>query len=389
MKRIISLILACMLTFTAMMPSALAESIDLSKYINKGSSSGSTLAIPDLADCAPDAVTFAQEQSGIRVYLSDDVDALLDAMVQYFTVLDSHFGLTGFDTDEESSDTFFYLYVSEYTGDADLTPTYMDECPVPCYLLAAIAPQSNGSYLTAVMAVDGIEFTADMPETTTTAADTTSYTAPVLGYNGLLVMAPEEYNSDIPGVSTLSAEGNWYGYQYIDCGAEWYDNGNNEIWELLKDYVYALVDTGYFEIIEHNTDDLQEIFYLKYTGPETVRTFGAKIDDRRDAAIIVESLLGFVYVQYSLDIIVNNLEEVMEEKGYSTPGSSTGGSSGSSTPERNCAKCSGYRTVKCSTCWGTGQQNSPTTSTGKIACRGCGGRGSVTCSACGGSGKQK
>ena len=384
MKRIISSILACMLTFTAMMPSALAESIDLSKYMNNGGSD-STLAIPDLADCAPDAVTFAQEQSGIRVYLSDDVDALLDAMVQYFSVLDSHFGLTGFDTDEESSDTFFYLYVSEYTGDADLTPAYMDECPVPCYLLAAIAPQSNGSYLTAVMAVDGIEFTADMPETTTTAADTTDYTAPVLGYNGLLVMAPEEYNSNIPSVTSLGAQDNYYQYRYIDCG---HDGDKSSKWKLFEDYAYALVETGYFEITEYVKNNKFNTIYLRYTGPETItNTFGIRTDDRKDSAIIIDSLSDDAWVFFSLDIVANNLEEVMEEKGFSSP--SSGGSSDSGSPERNCAKCSGYRTVKCSTCWGTGQQNSPTTSTGKIACRGCGGRGSVTCNACGGSGKQK
>ena len=212
----------------------------------------------------------------------------------------------------------------------------------------------------------------------------------MLGYNGLLVMAPEEYNSNIPGTISLSAEDNFYSYKYADCGFEIYGDGNNEMWELFKDYKDALIATGYYELIDYDKNDLHETFCLGYVGPETVtETFGGIGCETNDACIVFESLLGEAWVKFSLDIVVNNLEEVMEEKGYSTPGSSTGGSSGSSTPERNCAKCSGYRTVKCSTCWGTGQQNSPTTSTGKIACRGCGGRGSVTCSACGGSGKQK
>ena len=386
MKRIISALLTCIFLFTAMMPTAFAGSVDLSKYL-KGGNSGNTLSIPDLADCDPDAITFAQEQSGIRVYLSDDVDALLDALVKYFTVLDSHFGLTGFDTDEESSDTFMYLYVSEYTGDADISPVYMDECPVPCYLLAAIGAQGNGSYLVAVMAADGIEFTADMPKVET-ASNSTTYTAPVLGAGGLLVMAPEEFNSNIPGVSVLGAQDNYYYYKYIDCGYEsTYGDGDDEMWELFLDYKDALISTGYFELVAYDKDNLYEAFGLAYTGPETVAdTFIGLASETTAVCISIESLLGRACVKYSLDIVVNNLEEVMEEKGFYVPDPSD--PSDPSSPERNCAKCSGYRTVKCTNCWGSGQQSS-SNSSGRESCDDCNGRGSVTCDRCGGSGKER
>ena len=386
MKRIISALLTCIFLFTAMMPTAFAGSVDLSKYL-KGGNSGNTLSIPDLADCDPDAITFAQEQSGIRVYLSDDVDALLDALVKYFTVLDSHFGLTGFDTDEESSDTFMYLYVSEYTGDADISPVYMDECPVPCYLLAAIGAQGNGSYLVAVMATDGIEFTADMPEVET-ASNSTTYTAPVLGAGGLLVMAPEEFNSNIPDVSSLGAEDNYYYYTYIDCGYESaYGDGNDEMWELFLDYKDALISSGYFELIDYHEGNHSKSYYLAYIGPENAKeTFGIHTDGTNNAHIIVDSLLGTARVYFSVDIVVNNLEEVMEEKGFYVPDPSD--PSDPSSPERNCAKCSGYRTVQCTNCWGTGQQDG-STSSGKVTCRTCRGRGSVTCDRCGGSGKER
>lgn len=399
MKRILSLLLCCMLLITTLTPTAFADPAleeAYKKYRNGGSANESDsestegLSLPDLADCAPDAITFAQEQSGVRLYLCDDVDALMDALVKYFTALDSHFGLTGFDTDDESSDVFTYMYVSDYTGSADISPAYMDDCPVPCYLLVAIAGQSDGSLLVAVMAVDGIDFTADMPEIETTSADTTTYAAPVLGEGGLLVMAPEEYNSDIPDVHFLGAQDNHYHYEYVNCGLEYDGRGDNDTWALFKDYVYALVDTGYFEIIEHYEDqdikNFREYWALAYTGPETVKeNFGIVTDGTHDAHIIVNSLLGKVYVYFSQDIVVNNLEEVMEEKGFYVPDPDD--PSDPTKPERNCAKCSGFRTVKCTNCWGTGQQSS-SNSSGRESCDDCNGRGSVTCDRCNGSGKE-
>ena len=366
MKKMLTLMLSLLLMLGALAPAAMAQSVSLPPFEYFGED-----IILGQADAA----------NNMYVYECADMDVLLDAIVLYSNILGYYYDVTSFQIDDESSDMFSYFYFTEYTGDADLMPETMDACPAPCYVMIAVGATQE-SYLAIVMGVDGITFDDDLSR-----LDQPTYEPPIAGEDGLVIYAPEDYNDAIPGCDALSISDNHYGYRYVSGGAPSYGNGDQKTWDLFVDYINALANSGYYQIALHEKDDLEERYALIYTGPGTVKeTFGTKVDET-GYALMFDSLLGDVFFYASFDIMLSNIEEVMASKGYDINGGGSNDNGGSSTPERPCPKCSGYKTIKCTSCWGSGQVDTVTLSSGKKSCPKCNGRGTVTCDSCNGSGK--
>lgn len=216
-----------------------------------------------------------------------------------------------------------------------------------------------------------------------------SYSSPIAGDNGLLIVPPEEYfNGEVSRTKTsIDDYRTAYSYVYFAQGAEGQDSaGNNSTWALFKEYKDALIDSGYYEQVDYSKDRYNERWVLGYIGPENLNHFKYTRSSDEVAAIVIHSLLGRAYVSYAKDIRTTNYDEVNP---FDELPSSSSSSSSSNNDDKwdYCTGCHGNGKVPCTNCWGSGQVSSSTLSSGRRTCRICNGTGSVTCSKCGGSGK--
>lgn len=221
--------------------------------------------------------------------------------------------------------------------------------------------------------------------------------APIVGNDGLLVMSPEEYLGIDECDELYTSSSDHYTYVYTDRGIEYRDHGtdNPVDWYKMEDYIDALVDSGYYEVLEHEKPlPGTDYWYLGYIGPGSVRrTFHIGTSVTTDAAIIIRSFYGDIEVAYSLDIMTNDIEETQSRLGKSifdsNPSGGNGG--GGSTPsggrtEERCGICGGSGKRNCGSCFGSGtvgygsdQRDCP-----NFSCSG----GKVDCWTCGGDGKK-
>ncbi len=249
------------------------------------------------------------------------------------------------------------------------------------------------------------------------AASSGTSKASIASNDGLLVMSPEEYLGIEP-CEDLEQQDNWYEYLYSSRGikCDWF-NGNgtsNPVdWYQMEKYVNALVDSGYYKILEHETpmEDF-EFWSLGYIGPGSVkRTHKVTGYSKKQSAIFIQSFMGDIRVYYSLDIATSDLKETQERLGVyiSNSGSSSSSSSSFSsvssgnsnssvhTREKNCTNCS-WGKVNCSQCNGRGyfektvtapnfSGRSKTRETVREDCGKCRGFGTQDCKKCGGDGK--
>lgn len=363
MKKIVLSLLCCMLVFTMLLPTAFAAGA----------------SIPDFADCAPGLATFHAEYApNQRVYLCDNADDMFEALGIYITTLQADYNLGGMGIDEESSDTYYYVYLTEYYGSADIAPVYMDDCPVPFYVLLAFAPQSDGSILTAVMCTDGMNFGASAPSYDDDSVQ--------LVHDDDFVQAVYGDGAVIADIATFTGESFYCAEIDLISGvddADWYSFHPNsydiDLYTLGQDYVQALVDSGYYELMdEGNTMEWYE-WDLKYTG----RADLPECDDPMmpyDLNVTIRQPDVFAYYK---NPGITFVEEHEEQDGPSYPGTDTpsdnGGSSGHwewREVEVDCPSCT---FGNCSVCGGDGVYERYGE---KVSC-------DPDCSSCDGKGKFK
>jgi len=161
-------------------------------------------------------------------------------------------------------------------------------------------------------------------------------------FDGVILPSAEEY-LNVPPCTGFSTQDNYYAYRYKDCGVEYEDDGDNDIWALFEQYVKDLVSTGYFKVAHHDSNRNSTIWCLTYTGPDKYlkETFSTKRSLDDIYAIEVSSLFGDASVYYSVDIQTTNLQETMQRLGYAPP-----------SGDGDCTICDGDG--KCNKCGGSG-----------------------------------
>ena len=190
--------------------------------------------------------------------------------------------------------------------------------------------------------------------------------------DGLNVMSPEQYLGIKP-CDQIYQQDNYYTYRYIDRGFEKYENKNLEDWYAMADYLNALIDSGYYKIIEHSSSERVEYWCLGYTGFKSIKVFGANRSSTQEAAIIIQSHFGDIYVWYSVDILTDDLDETQKRLG--TDIFVKNNNDGPSILP-TCDACNG--SGDCTYCWGRG--------TDGITGRDCAVCDRGNCSYCHGSG---
>lgn len=330
MKKIVLSLLICMLVFTMLLPTAFAAGA----------------SIPDFADCAPGLVTFDSEYSpNLRIYLSDNEDDLFEALGIYFTILQSDCNLGGMDFDEESSDTFCYVYLTEYYGSADISPEYMDDCPVPCYVCMAFAPKSDGSVLVVVMCAEGMNFGAFVPSYDDAPVQAVYSNGTVIA--DIATFTGESFYCDEIDLSNSVDDADWYSFQPNSYDIDLYTLG--------QDYVQALVDSGYYELMDEGNTMEWYNWHLKYTGRADLPEMDDPMVDY-DLCISIRQPDVFAYYK---NPGITFVEEREEQDGPSYPGtdtssSSSGGSSGHWEYREVEVDCPSCTFGNCSVCGGDG-----------------------------------
>ena len=205
--------------------------------------------------------------------------------------------------------------------------------------------------------------------------------------DGLTVKSPEQYLGIDP-CDDIYQQDNYYYYVYRNRGWKYssWGSSNPVDWYKMEEWIDALVDTGYYEIIEHKKpgSNNTEYYCLGYVGPKSVKkTFGVNSETTQKAAIAVQSFMGDIYVWFSVDITADDLDETQERLGKNIfqKNNNNGGGSGSKSctacgSSGNCSSCGGRGEVRkhvagttdwiyqdCLTCLGSGD------------CRTCGGDG--------------
>ena len=207
--------------------------------------------------------------------------------------------------------------------------------------------------------------------------------ADIVSNKGLTVLSPEQYLGIEP-CDTISTQDNWYKYQYTNRGLPWYSYGtsNPVDWRRMEKYVNALVDSGYYVVLEHEHPNPEEEYWcLGYVGPGSVtKTFGANGNTTQKAAIVVKSDLGDIGVYFSLDITVDDIDETQKRLGksiFDEPVNSGGGSSGGKS---TCLSCGGNG--RHSACGGMGYYRRANGTIDDCSCF------AGYCPTCGGDGKR-
>ena len=208
--------------------------------------------------------------------------------------------------------------------------------------------------------------------------------ADIVSNKGLTVLSPEQYLGIEP-CDTISTQDNWYKYQYTNRGLPWYSYGtsNSVDWRRMEKYVNALVDSGYYVVLEHAHPNPEEEYWcLGYVGPGSVtKTFGANGNTTQKAAIVVKSDLGDIGVYFSLDITVDDIDETQKRLGKNVfDNSQNSGGGGSSGGKSTCLSCGGNG--RHSACGGMGYYRRANGTIDDCSCF------AGYCPTCGGDGKR-
>ena len=124
---------------------------------------------------------------------------------------------------------------------------------------------------------------------------TPSYTPPIVGKDGLLVMSPEQYLGIKPCDRLVVSYDGCYNYHYKGYGWEYEGDGSDENWAMMVSYVEALVDSGYYEISDHRESSSSERWMLRYIGPAEII--------RGTYDIQVQSSIGNCIVMYRISTV--------------------------------------------------------------------------------------
>jgi len=338
------------------------------------------LSLPEMSTCI-DGVKLDQKSDNppLYVYVFDDDDAVVDAMVGYMVVLDEYYGFS-FDAmgiDEVSSDTFMYFYLPEYNGDASISPAYLDECAEPCYILFALTGSAQG-YLLVVMPADGIDFNGKLP------AAPVAATQPFATENGTRLMSPIEFSDGAVYCSSLlyfknSPES---GYHFRSTA------GDYSHLTVAEDWMNALLNSGYYVLLrEHSYKDFTW-YNFEYVGSAYLTEYDGSymrtIHNKTDLMVIVSSDKFSIEMNPSLDLIPKPVEQ-----GYPSPDYDDGDDYDydydyDDDRREKCTICGGDGKRDCLTCGGSGYvgYGSDRHACTSFNCRG----GDVDCWTCGGDG---
>lgn len=173
--------------------------------------------------------------------------------------------------------------------------------------------------------------------------------------DGLTVLSPEQYLGIEP-CDNLSTNDNEYAYVYTNRGYKYHSSGtsNPVDWYRMEEYVNALVDSGYYEILEHSSDTDDAYWTLRYIGPaEVSNTFYLYYGRSDQAAIAVRNFIGDIKVWYSKDILTADIDETQQRLGrqvITTPADTSSSASHSVSSGSICTECRGDG--KCNECGG-------------------------------------
>lgn len=198
------------------------------------------------------------------------------------------------------------------------------------------------------------------------AQDTKTYTPPIVGNDGLIVMSPEQYLEIEPCNQITISDDACYVYHYDKCGREWSGRGSNEKWAMMESYVQALVDSGYYEVSDYEQGSYATIWCIRYIGPAETITGGYDIQ--------VKSYGGRCSVYYRIATV--SADDLQEKLIYFNMDDPTPDPDDPSPILETCDVCNGDR--KCRYCRGKG--------TDGITGRDCAVCDRGKCPACGGSG---
>lgn len=163
--------------------------------------------------------------------------------------------------------------------------------------------------------------------------------------DGLTVNSPEQFLGIDP-CDQISQQDNYYYYRYV--------NAASSDMQKMKEYMEALIATGYYKEIEHDSlSSTNEYWCLGYVGPKTVRTFGVNRDSTQKAAIAVQSFSGDIYVWFSVDIHTDDLDETQERLGidlFMKKENRNSGTPCSACVNGRCPTCGGYNAAFCRDC---------------------------------------
>lgn len=173
--------------------------------------------------------------------------------------------------------------------------------------------------------------------------------------DGLTVLSPEQYLGIEP-CDKIYREDNHYTYAYTDRGYKYHGSGtsNPVDWYKMEEYVNALVDSGYYEILEHSDDTDDAYWTLRYIGPAKVNnTFDLYYGMSDQAAITLRNFIGNIKIRYSIDILTADIDETQQRLGETVVGTQQSTSAGSSIFGKRCSTCGGDG--RCNSCGGSGQ----------------------------------
>ena len=401
MKKLISVILSVFLIFSA----SAAFAVDLDSITSMfGKNNDSGLTLPNIGQCYPDELEYITYDEGLNAYMftAGTAEEVVEITLGYLQMLCDEYGFSVIEYDTDSSDTFVYVYLKEYSGDADIEAQYIDDCSVPCYVLVALT--SNDEMAVAVLSgADGVTFT-DPTEAVTAAEATAAPTvAPAVSaasgaaaYDYAVLPDPGLFFDCARNEDKFSESHQCYLVSY-SFGMD--DGGFDAVEEfvtLLTDGDWQLTQTNFVESDYMSTSGHIFVDYtFRYDGPYDVGSY-TDWDGNWDGDVHI--LIGYYYDrgEIGFSFYFGDGFTLVDSGEHTTVsladhvGSSSGGSSVSwdddeeDVPE--CNICWGSGKATCDTCWGTGQVDTTSTSSGKKTCGDCHGMGRDTCWACGGSG---
>lgn len=183
----------------------------------------------------------------------------------------------------------------------------------------------------------------------------TAGTKAVATNDGLTVLSPEQYLGIDP-CDEIYRDDNHYTYAYTDRGYKYHGSGtaNPVDWYKMEEYVNALVESGYYEILEHSDDPDDAYWTLRYIGPAEVKnTFYLYYGMSDQAAITLRNFIGDIKVRYSIDILTADIDETQQRLGEYVLGTQKSTSSSSSIFADRCTQCGGDG--RCNSCGGSGK----------------------------------
>lgn len=352
-----------------------------------------SIVLPDPLEMGYDMV-FARNADGEnyyhREYLMYDRDDVDDFVAAYMDQL-LLFEEIEYISSTESPDGWKYHLFAPAQGETYHTVnSHHDEWKTEDYCVAIYShPQSD--YVKIIASKD-ISLWSDQENLTgepSVAKETeknTSGNEAIATKNGLTVLSPEQYLGIEP-CDQIDSFDEGYVYRYTNRGYPYHDFGtsNPVDWYKMEDYVNALVDSGYYEILEQSTDRENAYWTLRYIGPAKVEnTFDLFYSRSDQAAIALRSFIGDIKVYYSKDIMTADIDETQQRLGENVVGSQKSASSGSSIYGERCTRCDGDG--RCNSCGGSGQIWKWTGDMyAYVRCTDC---SLGTCTLCGGDGKE-